>query len=577
MSAHGTGVARPHSVPGAPVSAIGRRLAAIVNLAVTEECDDDARAARRVFTGACLFVVLLAPFWTLTYMGFGEPGAGLIPLTYGVITLASFVALARFDGWQWFRLSQLVMIFVLPFALMVSLGGYIPGSAVMLWAILAPIGALWAGRSREALGWALAFVIGAVACGFANPYLRDSNNLPNAAITFFFVMNITSVAAVILLLLDFFVRQKDSMIEVMRRNRELESAYLAQEITLRQSEKLATLGKLSAGMAHELNNPTAAAQQATEQLNAMLIAQERTNVERADVDLNDAETAALHRLSAAVTARVRQPEFLDPLECSDRETAVQEYLEAAGIDRAWEHAPNLVSLGLDVSGLAALAEEFRPDRYATVLSTLDHQYMSESLLRSLGESTDRIVQIVGALKSYTRRDEAPTQLVDLHEGLDSTLVMLQSRLKIGIEVDRDFAGDLPLIEARGSELNQVWTNILDNAIDAMDGHGIIGITTRTEGTNVVVEITDNGPGIPDEIVAQIFDPFVTTKAPGEGTGLGLNISHSIITQQHGGTITVASAPGRTTFTITLPVFTRTDDDSARERQGSPALGVPTKE
>ena len=179
------------------------------------------------------------------------------------------------------------------------------------------------------------------------------------------------------------------------------------------------------------------------------------------------------------------------------------------------------------------------------------------------KSAGRIIAMVRALKSYTHLDEAPRQLINVHEGLDSTLVMLQNRLKSGIEVRRDYATDLPEVEALGGELNQVWTNILDNAIDAMDGQGVLTIATHRDGDTVVVELGDTGPGVPPELLATIFDPFVTSKAPGEGTGLGLNISHRIVTQKHGGQISVESAPGHTTFTVQLPIGATGHDDGER--------------
>lgn len=532
---------------------LSRFLFAIVSLGVSDECDDDMRTNRRVFTGASLFVGVAGPFWGAMYIGFGELGPGLIPTIYSAITLVSFVVLWRHGGWQWFRVSQLVLIYILPIALMLSLGGYVLGSVVMIWAVLAPLGSLWGGRSREAAFWIAAFLLAAVVSGVVNPYLRDSNDLPEALRTVLFVMNVSFVTGAVFLLLDFFVRQKDTVIDVMRRNRELESAYLAQEITLRQNDKLATLGKLSAGMAHELNNPTAAAQQATKQLSSILSDPRLLDAEMSGLDLVESERHAVDSYTALIGERTLRPDFLDPLERSDREAEVQDFLEGVGVDEAWEIAPSLVNMGLAAVDLAGLADQLRADRLARAVAILAAQHRRASLLGSLDESTGRIIEIVRALKAYTYLDQAPRQLIDVHRGLDSTLVMLQNRLKTGIEVHRSYAEELPQIEAYGSELNQVWTNILDNAIDAMDARGTIEIVTRRSGDDVVVELTDTGPGVPADLVDQIFDPFVTTKAPGEGTGLGLNISHTIITQKHGGEISLSSEPGRTTFTVSLPV------------------------
>ena len=509
-------------------------------------------APRRVFTSASLFLGVASPIWGAMYAIFGEPWSGAIPSVYAAITLASFVALHRWGGWHWFRVSQLVLIFVLPVALMLSLGGFIPGSAVVLWAVLAPLGSLWGGRSREAIGWISAFVLAVVISGVLDRYLRDSNDLPDALITTMFVMNIVFVCGAILLLLDFYVRQKDHVLAVMRRNRDLEEAYLAQEITLRQSDKLATLGKLSAGMAHELNNPASAAQQATRQLSELLLNDKEIQGALAQLDLNHSETEILDNYSDGFRAAVSRPTF-DPLERSDNESAIQDFLEEIGVDEAWELSPSLVSLGLDVNDLRGIANGVRADRFAGIVRALDGHYKRESLLGGLDESTGRIIELVRALKSYTYLDQAPRQFVDIHDGIDSTLMMLQNRLKTGIRVDRSYADDLPQIEAYGGELNQVWTNILDNAIHALNGEGAIEVTTSLQDDAIVVEIHDDGPGIPAEVAGKIFDPFVTTKAPGEGTGLGLNISHNIVTQKHGGEIAVSSSPGNTTFTVSLPL------------------------
>ncbi len=222
----------------------------IISLGVTDDLGEVEQTNRRAFTGASLFVGVAGPVWGAIYISLGELGPGLIPSVYSAITAISFILLWRNGGWRLFRVTQLALIFALPIALMLSLGGYGPGSGVIIWAVLAPLGSLWSGRSREAIGWSAAFLLATVAAGVVDPYLRDSNDLPDGVIIAFFVMNLAFVTSIIFLLLDFYVGQKDRMIFVISRNRELESAFLAQELTLRQNDKLATLGKLSAGMAH---------------------------------------------------------------------------------------------------------------------------------------------------------------------------------------------------------------------------------------------------------------------------------------------------------------------------------------
>ena len=347
--------------------------------------------------------------------------------------------------------------------------------------------------------------------------------------------------------------ERQHLIEVMQKNRELEEAYLQQEIMLRHSEKLATLGKLSAGIAHELNNPAAAAQRAAAQLQGTLLALEQAEFEVGKLNLSSPQLNALESHTQRIYERARQPIFLDPLTRSDREHEIESWLEENGMEDAWEFAPALVNIGYSSPELSNLADVFTDRKFAGVVALLGHVYETRNLLEEIRQGTGRIAEIVKALKSYSYLDQAPKQSIDIHEGLNDTLVILQSKLKAGIEVRRDYAEALPDIDAFGSELNQVWTNIIDNAIGAMAGQGRLVLKTYQEDAWIVVEITDTGPGIPPEIQKQIFDPFVTTKPPGEGTGLGLNISHHIIVQKHKGQISVTSKPGQTCFQVKLPI------------------------
>jgi signal transduction histidine kinase len=522
------------------------------SLGVTATDNETVRLQKTAFTTVSFAVCLLAPLWGGVYMLYDEPVSAAIPSSYSVFSATSLVLLRKYGAWPTFRLSQLLLIFALPFMLMWSLGGFIPGSAVMLWALLAPLGALWSGTIKEAVGWFVAFALAIVFSGFIDPYLRSGNNLPDDVVTFFFVMNAVTVTALGFSVLAYFVGQKDQLIEVMQRNRELEEAYLQQEITLRQSERLATLGKLSAGVAHELNNPAAAAQRAVEQLQDTIMTPEQSEMEVACLDLSAAELKVLEPHAEQVAERAQRPVFLDPIVRSDRESAMEDYLDKAGVDDAWQVSSALVSLGYEPKDLNDLASSMRSEKFAAATAALARRHATQSLLLEASQGTDRIVKIVKALKSYSYLDQGPKQTIDIHEGLDNTLVMLQSRLKPGIEVRRNYATGLPRVEAFGSELNQVWTNIIDNAIDAMNGSGNIALTTRRSGPHIVVEIADSGPGIPPEILGAVFDPFVTTKPPGSGTGLGLNISHGIV-QKHRGEIAVTSRPGETRFTVKLPI------------------------
>jgi hypothetical protein len=251
-----------------------------------------------------------------------------------------------------------------------------------------------------------------------------------------------------------------------------------------------------------------------------------------------------------------RPTEMDALVRSDRQMEIEDWLEDRELSEAWDFAPTLVELDFNCNELEVFIKQFAPNQFTPILDWLCAIHSVFSLIAAIGIGTDRISEIVKALKSYSYLDQAPVQNIDVHQGLDDTLVILSGKLKSGINVRREYANDLPKIHAYGSELNQVWTNIIDNAVDALDalgGGGEIVLRTRQEGDWVVVEIEDNGHGIPQENQTRIFDPFYTTKPPGKGTGLGLDISYNIIVKKHKGNIKVNSKPGKTCFQIWLPL------------------------
>jgi signal transduction histidine kinase len=253
------------------------------------------------------------------------------------------------------------------------------------------------------------------------------------------------------------------------------------------------------------------------------------------------------------TRRLGSPVKLDALERIDRVDQLQTWLEASRVESPWELAPGMVNFGWEIESLEKLRNDLSPSLFTLSIQWLGMCCLMMGLLSEVLHTTERISRIVHAVKSYAYLDQAPLLEVDVHEGLENTLVIMLHKLKKGVTVKREYATDLPRIQAYASELNQVWTNIIDNAVDAMNGKGEIKIKTYKEDQHVIIEISDSGPGIPEDIQSRIFEPFFTTKAPGQGTGLGLHISHDIIANRHHGQLTVESKPGETKFRVVLPI------------------------
>ena len=328
------------------------------------------------------------------------------------------------------------------------------------------------------------------------------------------------------------------------------------QVALQQSEKMAQLGTLTAGVAHELNNPAAAVKRSSDQLVKEIknLDEAYINICRLGFDSN--QWKVLDELSEKALQNATEPPVLDALTRSDREYQIEDWLESHEVENSWMIAPNLVNLNFGEENLKSLAVQFPAEKLTCIIEWLNASFTVYSLLNELSLGSGRIFSIIKSLKTYTYLDQAPVQNVDIHEGLDSTLTILQHKIKTNkVNVVREYSQDLPEVMGYGSELNQVWTNIIDNAVDALQGqeNAEIIIRTRKESNWVVVEIEDNGPGIPEDIRSKIFDAFFTTKEPGKGTGLGLNITYSIVTQKHRGDIKVRSKPGQTVFEVWIPI------------------------
>lgn len=324
------------------------------------------------------------------------------------------------------------------------------------------------------------------------------------------------------------------------------------EAMVNQNEKLAALGTLAAGLAHELNNPAAAARRSTAQLRQAINSWTQSRDDLDSLSLEPHHSRAVSsRLHTDIAAPKTPGWTVDPLARSEQEQEIEDWLDSKGVVETWEYAPTLVDFGWTPDSLASWSAQFPPTHLPAILCWLVNGYIVHTLLDEIDRSTERISDIVKTVKSYTYLDQAPKQAVDIHEGLESTLTILKHKLPPTITIQREFDVTMPHLEAYASELNQVWTNLIDNAIDAMHGSGTLRLRTSQKSGQAVVEVGDTGPGIPEKVLPNLFEPFYTTKGPGKGTGLGLYVSYSII-EKHGGKITVESKPGNTRFVVTIP-------------------------
>ncbi len=320
-----------------------------------------------------------------------------------------------------------------------------------------------------------------------------------------------------------------------------------------QRERLLALGSLSAGLTHELNNPAAAAVRATAALRERVAGMRHKLGTIAAGAYEPAVLEKLIRLQEDAVERVPKAPQLDPLATSDAEDAITGWLDERGISDGWELAPVFVQAGLDTAWLERAAAAVGDQVFEGTVRWLRYTVETELLMSEIEDATTRVSGLVTAAKQYSQLDRAPYQVVDVHALLDSTLLMLGAKLSGGITVVKDYGRGLPQIPAYPAELNQVWTNLIDNAVAAMNGSGTLTVRTALDRDYLLVEFGDTGPGVPPEIQQRIFEPFFTTKPVGQGTGLGLDISWRIVVKKHHGDLRVESVPGDTRFLVRLPL------------------------
>ena len=502
-----------------------------------------------ILAGACSLAGIV---WTITYyFVLGATLTTLLPSLFTLFVGGALIVSHFTKNHRYVIYTQIICIIYIPALIEWSIGGVFNSGFVMVWGFLGPLCALMFFSVRQSVFWVILFIVNILVSVLFNDYFASSAiAVTEKTRIIFFMMNLTIASIVVFIFASYYV---NSAIREHKRNNELLKSNLQQELVLRQNEKLATLGKLSAGVAHELNNPAAATLSGADQLRTTVAKLEKSEFNLGKLTLSASQYELVEKNIHAIFERAKNPVYIDAINSSDQEYELENWLESKGQEDAWEIAHVLVKIGFDTVQLSEISKDFDAGEFLMILDLFCNLYTTHTLIEDIGQGSLQITKLVKALKSYSYLDQGPKQSVDVHQGINDTLIMLRNKLKMGVQVEQEYCDNLPLIDAYGSELNQVWTNLIDNAISAMKGTGKITIRTFLENSQLVVELIDNGPGISLNIQSKIFDPFFTTKAPGEGTGLGLSISHNIITQKHKGQMKVHSKPGETCFQVKLPL------------------------
>lgn len=509
----------------------------------TNSSDVDWRVGRAVVIVFAVSISLAGVLWGVAYVLLGAPGAALYPFGFAVVTALNGLVFRFTRRLRLAALIEVVAILVVPMLLSLHLGGFASSGAIPLWASLAPIGSMLFLGPAAALVSFLGFAFVAIATVVADggPAAASIGTAAREAFTVVNVVAVTAVAAASTF------RFTAMIVEVRRQQakvRELERAYLSQDLLLRQQERLAQLGKLSAGVAHELNNPASAVARASDLL------QETLDALHAGRDASSPDGVDAHVFQALASAR--GPGVVDQLELSERSDALASWLSPHDPETAWDLAPELAEAGLEPSVLDRIAQRFGAQATAASIVRQGRHVRAWRLAEDIRTGARRISSVVDALKGYSDMDRSAEHSMDVAAGLEDTLAVLRHRLR-GVRIEREVDADLPPIVRSAGELNQVWTHLIENAADALGGKGRLTVRARSTPTAIEVQIEDDGPGIAPGMIESVFDPFVTTKAPGEGTGLGLYRAYRTVRDRLGGTLGVSSRPGCTCFTVVLPI------------------------